>query len=836
MDFNNWYQTNYPYLSGHGLWLRGGELNTIPAQEWDSRPFRVLISRLSTFRDTADSFTHTLLYQLIGRIEGAFPDLAWLPPPKDAEVFDRDKVPWLLGATSKRPGRDFNVIALSLSIVQEMVNIPVMLQRSGIPLSHRERMADPACPLVILGGASALYTSALFSDDPIVDGIFVGEDALTIAGLFMLCRDAHTSGASRCDALERMRSVPGFFVPEARPKTTVFHAPAIDAAQLLTRGPVLTDETTIGRGHLQISEGCSCFCGFCAESFSRKPYREVDAAMVRSAALEAKKNMGIDDCDLYSFNFNMHRDHYRILSDLALLFPSIGLKSQRFDAIASDAGLLDWLHALGKTSLTCGLEGISPRLRRYLHKSIEEADLAKALRTIVRAKMRELKIFFIATGLETDEDFIAFKGFISSLRSMMQAIGRSPRIIFSMTPLVRFPGTPLEFEDAPAPPKISAIMGRCGQIARAAGFEFRASASADEYWFSQVVARAADGRVGNALRDAQQRTGFIYYRDIDELFIREFARELEYSGFSAESLLTGALPEARKEKPWHGLDTGVNVDFLERQWEAARQGHDHGYCAGTAKGVGTCRFCGACATDEIRERIAAKPEPAPFSAQEFSRLMTIRRGGERRFHFRVAALKKAAGLPRAIVGVALGRGLMRADERLIEGYRGYRGSASVTTWGSDWIIGDDGITLAWDASCQPLIREALTDCQLLAKVNDAMNGYGTVVGMVSEETVAGGGIVFHSPFRFSLDGYCKTNGLKYTLRKTDEGAYRYDFSKESLKKKVVTGLSLVVLPDEWTVTVAPGPKFLAEKFAQSAFILSDPAAWVTIGMQAVFPS
>jgi radical SAM superfamily enzyme YgiQ (UPF0313 family) len=836
MDFTNWYQTNSPYLSGHGLWLRGGELNTIPAKAWDSRPFRVLISRLSTYRDTADSFTHTLLYQLISRIDGAFPDLAWLPPPKDAEVFDRDRVPWLLGATSKRPGRDFSVVALSLSIVQEIVNIPVMLQRSGISLSHRERMVDPACPLVILGGASALYTSALFSDDPMVDGVFIGEDASTIAGLFRVYRDACSSGTSRSDALEQMCQVPGFFVPGARPETRVFHAPAIDAAQLVTCGPVLTDETTIGRGHVQISEGCACFCGFCAESFSRKPYREVDATMVRGAALEAKKNMGIDDLDLYSFNFNMHRDQYRILSDLALLFPSIGLKSQRFDAIAYDAGLLDWLHALEKTSLTCGLEGISPRLRRYLHKSIEEADLAKALRTIVRAKIRELKIFCIATGLETDEDVIEFKGFISSLRSMMQVAGRSPRVIFSMTPLVRFPGTPLEFEDAPAPSKISAIMGRCGQIVRAAGFEFRTSASAGEYWLSQVMARAADGRVGRALRDAQQRTGFVYYRDIDEQFILEFARELEYSGFSAESLLAGSLPKARKEKPWHGLDTGITGDFLARQWEAARRFDDDGYCAGTAKGAGTCRYCGACATGDIMERIAAQPKNAPFSAQEFRRRLATFRDGERLFHFRVTVLKKAAGLPRAVVGVALGRGLMRADERLVEGYRGFRGSASIKTWGLDWIIGDDYITLAWDASCEPVIGEALTDRQLLTKVNDAMNGYGTVVGMVSEQTSASSAIVFHSTFRFNPDGYGKTNGLKHTLRKTGEGAYRYDFSKEALKKKVIAELSLVILPDEWTVTVAPGPKFAAEKFAQSVFALPDPVEWVNVGMEAVFRS
>jgi hypothetical protein len=132
-----------------------------------------------------------------------------------------------------------------------------------------------------------------------------------------------------------LTGVPGFFIPKHFPRTRVFHAATISGAQLLTSGPVLTDVTAVGRGHLQISEGCACFCGFCAESFVRKPYRELDADTVRSAALDAKKNMAVYDCELYSFNFSMHRNWYRIQADLASLFPSIGLKSQRFDAIAN---------------------------------------------------------------------------------------------------------------------------------------------------------------------------------------------------------------------------------------------------------------------------------------------------------------------------------------------------------------------------------------------------------------------------------------------------------------------------------------------------------------------
>ena len=239
MNYSSWYEKAFPSLSGYGLWLRGGELNTLPAAEFERRDFRVLITRLSTWRDTADSFTHKLLYQIVRRIDNAYPDLAYLPPPKDAALFNAEKVPWLLGATSKHGARDFSVLALSLSIIQELVNIPVMLEKSGIPLSKKERLRDPACPLVILGGASALYTSALFCDDPMVDGIFLGEDAPTIARLFQLCKDGSFRKFSKAAILAELRSVPGFFEPDRERSTEIHQAPEIPAEQFLESGPVL---------------------------------------------------------------------------------------------------------------------------------------------------------------------------------------------------------------------------------------------------------------------------------------------------------------------------------------------------------------------------------------------------------------------------------------------------------------------------------------------------------------------------------------------------------------------------------------------------------------------
>src|ERR1039457_996813 len=76
-DFRDWYERVYPHLSGHGLWLRGGEPHTLPTEQYSRRPFRVLFARLSTYHDTAESFTHAMLYAIARSIAGVFPDLAY---------------------------------------------------------------------------------------------------------------------------------------------------------------------------------------------------------------------------------------------------------------------------------------------------------------------------------------------------------------------------------------------------------------------------------------------------------------------------------------------------------------------------------------------------------------------------------------------------------------------------------------------------------------------------------------------------------------------------------------------------------------------------------------
>ncbi len=69
--------------------------------------------------------------------------------------------------------------------------------------------------------------------------------------------------------------------------------------------------------------------------------------------------------------------------------------------------------AAGKRSFTLGIEGISNRQRAWLHKSLDAADITALIeRLLGREKSREIKLFYILTGHETDLDMVEFRAFI----------------------------------------------------------------------------------------------------------------------------------------------------------------------------------------------------------------------------------------------------------------------------------------------------------------------------------------------------------------------------------------------------------------------------------------
>jgi radical SAM superfamily enzyme YgiQ (UPF0313 family) len=814
-----------PRMTGRGLWARGGEWNTLTAQEFEKRPLRVLISRLSTYADTAESFTHTLLYQTLASVPGVYPDLAYLPPPRDGRLLSEAGLPWLFGTQSKHGPEGFDVIALSNAIVQELVNLPTLLQNSGLLLPRAERFDRADLPLLILGGANSFHASLLDHADSPIDGIFIGDSLDDIQDLFRLCADGKAKGLSKREVLQSLEGVPGFAQPGSNKPTKKRNTETLDIRRLRAPRPVLYKTEGLGQEPVAISRGCPAFCSFCAESFDLKPYRENPQDAVVQNAMQLKREMGLEGVDLFSFNFNFYEDLYPLLEKLGDKVNAIGLKSQRFDMIARDPGILGYLRALGKGSYTFGMEGVSARLRRYLQKGLEEDDLWKALQAVFKHQVRELKVFMIATGIEVEEDFLEFAEFMRRLPEVMRVAEHPPKITFSATPLVRFPWTPLEFAKSPPPEAYAPITRRLAQIVERAGFQWREAAEEADNYVSQVLVRADRPTYWQALTQAVAKTGFVFYRTMDQRFMTALRQELADLGLPDELTLAGGDLVSHADKPWARHETGVRRNFLWLQYKRAARYEDKGYCLGTTEKEGTCFACDSCETEADTEFLVHQRTSHGHSAAAFTDQLKRARQRCQPLTLAVRWGGRVAGLPRKYPGLLLASACMKAAPELTDGFWRYRSSWQPGDDGLQWAGGDDAVVLEWRPEAAERLLTLAADPTFLHEVNARLTGWAELLAVHAGdtlETLPGqpDTWVFQSSATPSLTRFSQMKGLPFTQMRRETG-YAAVFSKDALKKKWLQSVAWHQVAEAWHVEVKPLPKFQLDTFLRESFVLPD---------------
>ena len=826
MDLRPTFQNIQSRLSRGGLWSRGGEIGTLDPSEFDKRDFRILLARLSTYEDTSLSFTHNILYSLFAdRLW--YPDWAFLPTAQDRDVYAELGIPWLFGTQAKRDWREFDAIGFANSITQETGNLFWFLKNSDIPLGKSARLADPAIPLVIMGGANSGSSSVLFCPDPVVDGIFTGEDFDSIARLFSLIREGRARGASKPEILESLESVDGFFQPDLLRPIKKFNARAIESSPLYAKMPVNYGEGNPGKSVLAISEGCAGFCSFCNESFVRKPYREnsVDHLLAEARALKAET--GADTVDLFSFNFNMHKGLYELIEGLVPLFSQIGLKSQRFDSIAEDPSLIEVEKALGKSVYTCGLEGISDRLRRFLNKNLSEAQVRKSVSVLVAEAVREIKVFLIATGRESDEDFDEWSRFLSWAKELRTPQGKQVRFVFSITPLVRFPHTPLEFEPTPEADALKAIIGKIIALTQKAGFECRQAASVEESLFCDQLLRAGRPEIFAAFKSAVLESGFVYEREIPESVYRLFLKNLAALGLDPAALRHDFSFEKNASAPWALLDMGVSRKYLETQYARNSEYREIEPDAVVLCGKGLTR-------------------PSRQEIESLKQKIALVKKDEVAIGIPCVVGERYANLPREYPALSVARALMKADSALVPLYRGFASSFWQVGAETDVpLYGKDVLSLRfrssarayfasrkadfWNAVNAELAPLALTVAPpQAAQPVPPGNAHGT-----AQTAALSCSLRMESPFDID-SSYLVKNGLKHVYAKTAEGRFAYQLTKEALKKNMIVSLEVEKRADgTFVISLVPGQKFDIADFLQHAFRTQEKNGWRKILVAAV---
>ncbi|HOJ99670.1 MAG TPA: hypothetical protein PLW34_08920 [Termitinemataceae bacterium] len=646
---------------------------------WESAAVRILFVRLSPLEDLEESNTHLFLFSLMRSVLGekAYGDFCFFPSYKERQAMEKTGKPWVQGLVSGKGWEAFDYLLCSCSYALELLNLPLMLRKSGIPLraSIRKEEGEPPSslhqyPLIILGGSNILASQGLIypDGDSFVDALYFGEAEAYGKEFFSIL--AEHKGLPKTETLRILeKAIPALWV--ATPWETEGQKDPVvgvdipgnreEQSQVVTSGhitdeaepphqPIVQAESSprpvqYARGEvqdspflptayplfnhpgadtarLQISWGCPSFCTFCFEGWERKPYREVPLPILIDQARKLATNTGASTVELYSFNFNAHGDLFPLLYELHQVFDRVNMMSQRADILAELPGMLDYELIGEKRSFTLGIEGISQRMRDYYAKGLSEAQIKRLIRELWNRGVREIKLFFILSGHEEEDDFREFQALCEYIRnisekSQVSENGGRPRVIFSAGFLVRMPWTPLAFDPCTfARDHLEALARRMGTIISAAGFEFRTAMEWDEYVLDQLIV-AGNHQVAHFLEEGSRR-GLLYdkgirgsWEDLVQQYLT-YRETLEQPGGFEGHIRPFLAP------PYGNLQLSVSSEARRRAYEASQRAL-HRFPAQRAREApqslssfypfacfrlpgesASCGGCGACHTTEER--------------------------------------------------------------------------------------------------------------------------------------------------------------------------------------------------------------------------------------------
>lgn len=793
---------------------------------FETADFRVLILRLSPFRDVDRSLPHLFLFDAVRRaLPKAYIDLAFFPPRHDRERLERASVPLLVGTQSLRPVEDFDLVLISNAYSLELLNLPYLLLRSGVPLLAGQR--DERWPIFLLGGSNATAAHPIVGEDGdgLVDGIFFGEGEGQVGPLVRVLWEMED--LPKRERLARAAArVRGLWVagPHPQPDTVEKAVLMEPRAEHLPVDYPLLPGPEAGTARLQITYGCPAFCTFCFEGYDRRPYREVPLEDVLAVARRLKRVHGCDALELYSFNFNTHRDILTMLFDLSRIFDRVGMKSQRVDILYRTPGLLEAEMAAEKRSFTLGIEGISGRLRAWLHKSLPTEMVEGVLDRLLRERARQIKLFYLLTGYETEADLAEFRGFVRWLKDLRRRHHPTIRIVFSFGLLVRMPFTPLQFDRLFLDPEEwKPILGPTKSICETNGFEFRLAAPWGEYATSQVLAMGGHWLLEPLLMLAEQ--GHHYDEHLTPGCWESLHRWLVEHGHWTPDFLGEKGPGYPFAFPF--LRSTVSTEFLYRQYRRAWEGVDEGYCLGSEEGPARCLGCGAC-TDAQRRAITGHRLRPPGDERSPARLRELVRAKRRLkpVYVRLCLPPTVAGAPPEWVSAWVMRGVLQTCPEQVDNLLSAR--ESLFTVGENrkryphGLYGEAVFAFrAWDT-------DALLEA--VAAAGEKLEGFFTYLSLVKD----------FEPGRFSratldldlpidrfpdavlrLRDFLRAGYVPCNLRR--EGEYlRFDLPPRALRKRVLFEGEGRQEKDRYRLRLVVGPKFDLLGFLRS---FDEPALY-----------
>lgn len=453
---------------------------------FEKSDFKVLIVFLSCGHFRSASNTYNSLNKIIKNYDkNIFVDYCYYPYYEDRDLLKKLELPLIFGNVSHAVVSEYDLVLVNCSIIKEMFNLPIMLYESNIPLSSDERFKREDIPLFVLGGSSANVAYGLFGDinyqsdrgKSLVDlALFgKGEDAipLLIDGL----RNIKDYKKNKEGAIKKLFDLnnllsKSLYYPNAYnyyyksdgysidrikvkdeykniiPKKVKYNWNC-EEEQSFSDKILNIDGSFAKHGDLKISSGCagSGVCSFCLEGNIGGPWKEESLNKLENDIKELRLNTCPEGLGIFSYNSNYYSDLYSLVGIASKYFDRISLLASRADVYAEEKDYLELVKLLGTVRVSIAAEGVSDRIRnKYLNKNLSKDKFYKAVRNIIENDFLSLKINYILTGKETDEDFEEWIDDLEYFMYLKQKHNSRVKLNITVTNLVIYDQTPLRYE------------------------------------------------------------------------------------------------------------------------------------------------------------------------------------------------------------------------------------------------------------------------------------------------------------------------------------------------------------------------------------------------------
>ncbi len=434
------------------------------------------------------------------------------------------------------PLRAYDVIVASIHFDLQIPALLRYLAMQKIPL----RKEDRSVPLIVGGPATwnPLPISA------VADAVSVGDG------------EDHIADAVRGLAENRKE-----FTHRNVVNTWIMNRAEFARHDLSYRPPaIVAEQSAYGRRavYVEPSRGCNFGCRFCLIGWTKRPRRDRKLSQILEWIAEGLENGG-EKIYFFSSDILGHPHMKKVMEVLGEFQIPFSLASMRYDRLDDDT--LRILRAGGIKSITVAPETASTDLKPRINKPIPNEGIVDLAKRAKRLGFRSIKMYFLF-GIpgESERD-------IEAIIDLIKTVERAGiRVKASVNPVIPKPHTPMQWAKFPGIEYIQ-------KVNKALKRAVRANTMNPKRALIQTIISVGDEQIGELLLQA--------YPDLNYAHWMRAAANLK---IDLKKYLEGG-----RQTPWRQIvDTGVQDEFLSKEWEKVQSGEYTPPCHER------CSLCGVC--------------------------------------------------------------------------------------------------------------------------------------------------------------------------------------------------------------------------------------------------